>query len=75
MAVVYRPSSIVVLIYNETTYTPDVTGNWWGTNAPGALQFSGPAIVISLSAGPATVVVRRLPAALSRISELDKFDG
>ena len=31
--------------YNETTAQVDLTGNWWGTNAPGAAQLSGPAIV------------------------------
>jgi|GEM_PF-1174643 len=48
--------------YNETTNQVDVTGNWWGTNAPGAPQFYGPAtyspaIVMSLSASPATMIV------------------
>jgi len=48
--------------YNETTNPVDVIGNWWGTNAPGAPQFSGPAttspaIIMSLSASPATVSV------------------
>jgi len=48
--------------YNETTYTPDLTGNWWGTNTPGATQLYGPAtytpaIVMTIVANPATVVV------------------
>ena len=48
--------------YNETTAQVDVTGNWWGTNTPGATQLNGPAtyspaIAMSLSASPATVVL------------------
>jgi len=55
--------------YNETTYTPDLTGNWWGTNTPGATHIYGPATYapwISMSAyaiparvtAPGTVTVR-----------------
>ncbi len=48
--------------YNETTYTPDLVGNWWGTNSPGAAQIFGPgnytpAMILSVSASPASVVI------------------
>ena len=48
--------------YNETTAQVDLTGNWWGTNAPGAAQLSGPAtyspaIAMSVSANPAAAAV------------------
>jgi len=48
--------------YNETTHVVGLTGNWWGTNTPGASQVYGPAtyspaIAMSVSASPATVVV------------------
>ncbi len=47
--------------YNETTYTPDLIGNWWGTNSPGATQLYGPAtytpaIAMTITANPATVL-------------------
>jgi len=48
--------------YNETATAVDITGNWWGTNTPGAAQLYGPAtyspaIALTLSANPTTVIV------------------
>ena len=48
--------------YNETATAVDITGNWWGTNTPGAAQLYGPAtyspaIALTISANPPTVVV------------------
>ncbi len=47
--------------YNETATAVEITGNWWGTNSPGAAQLYGPAvytptIALGLSANPTTVL-------------------